>query len=254
MSMTDPSATTTESDVRIEVQGATLQGLFIRASHPAGVVIFAHGSGSSHQSPRNQAIARMLGEHGFHALLSDLLTEDEAAHLSNRFDLRLLSHRLNQITLWMEMRPDIGELPFAYFGASTGAAAALMSALDQPRITTVISRGGRPDLVMNSLDRIRIPVLMIVGELDFDVLRLNRQALGHLKEVGQLHVVPGASHLFPEPGALDRVGDVSLGWLNRHLRVKPASSRPGASPEPLGETTHPSDIAAPPTRHRPTHP
>lgn len=187
-----------------------------------GLVVFAHGSGSGRHSPRNQRVASLLRERALGTLLLDLLTVDEEAedrpsgHL--RFDVGLLAGRLVDVNRWAAARPEIASLPLGYFGASTGAAAALLAAAEQPdRVAAVVSRGGRPDLASASLGEVRAPTLLIVGGRDHDVLSLNRSALAELRAERELHVVPGASHLFEEPGALEEVGRLAAEWFGRHL-------------------------------------
>ncbi len=191
-----------------------------------GVVLFAHGSGSSRFSPRNTYVARALCRAGFATLLFDLLTEDESADRRNVFDIPLLAHRLVSATRWVMEREDLKPLPIGYFGASTGAAAALLAAAKLgSRIGAVVSRGGRPDLAGPELRHVGAPTLLIVGGLDWDVLALNRQALQDLPGIGQLSVVPGATHLFEETGTLDRVVALAIHWFETYLA--PASQEVG---------------------------
>ena len=199
---------------------------------PAGahaVVVFAHGSGSSRFSPRNMAVAQALNESGIATLLFDLLTAEEEADRANVFDIPLLAERLMQAVRWLAGDRDVGALPVGLFGASTGAAAALVAAAGLgDRVGAVVSRGGRPDLAGAVLDRIRTPTLLIVGGRDFGVIELNEQALARLQGPRALTIVPGASHLFPEPGALEAVIDHARQWFERHLAA-PASGRGRAS-------------------------
>lgn len=189
---------------------------------PAGVVVFAHGSGSSRLSPRNRMVAARLWERGLATLLLDLLTEDEAmaerlsGHL--RFDIELLASRVAAAAEWVRTRPDVGSLPLAYFGASTGAAAALVAAARDPdNVVAVVSRGGRPDLAGDWLPRVKAPTLLIVGSRDEAVLELNRAAQARLGGPSRLEIIPGATHLFEEPGALEAVAGLAADWLRRHV-------------------------------------
>jgi putative phosphoribosyl transferase len=184
---------------------------------PRGVVVFAHGSGSSRNSPRNRAVADVLEDAGYATLLFDLLTPTEEQDRGNVFDIPLLASRLVAASRWLRSRPEVASLPLAYFGASTGAAAALEAAAalgEEAR--AVISRGGRPDLARD-LAAVRAPTLLVVGGADEQVLELNRAAQRRLPGPSELAVVPGASHLFAEPGALEQVSRVTVEWLGRHL-------------------------------------
>jgi dienelactone hydrolase len=189
---------------------------------PGGVVAFAHGSGSSRHSPRNREVAAVLQEAGLATLLADLLTpEEEQADLRTghlRFDIGLLASRLVAITEWLSVEPTTTGLSVGFFGASTGGAAALVAAARVPdEVAAVVSRGGRPDLAGPDLAAVGAPTLLIVGERDDVVLGLNQQALGELRCEKQLEVVPGASHLFEEPGALQTVARLARGWFLDHL-------------------------------------
>lgn len=187
-----------------------------RAAH--SVVVFAHGSGSSRFSPRNRAVAQALNGHGFATLLFDLLTENEEADRANVFDIPLLAGRLTDAVRWLDGDEWAGGVPLGLFGASTGAAAALVAATDAgPRVKAIVSRGGRPDLAGEALTRVRAPTLLIVGGADTVVIELNEQALTQLQGPKALEIVPGASHLFPEPGALDAVIDHAARWFTRYL-------------------------------------
>jgi putative phosphoribosyl transferase len=195
-----------------------LQGDLRLPKAPRGIVIFAHGSGSSRFSPRNQAVAAALVEAGLATLLLDLLTEDEAAHRANVFDIDLLARRVSDAVAWAQSRADLKTLPIGLFGASTGAAAALKAAAARPdQVAAVVSRGGRPDLAGADLERVRAPTLLIVGGDDEPVLSWNRQA-GRRIGVCRLAVVPGATHLFEEPGALEAVTALAKDWFVEHLR------------------------------------
>lgn len=190
-----------------------------------GLVIFAHGSGSSRLSPRNRKVADTLNRAGFATLLFDLLTEMEDRRYANRFDTDLLTDRLVEVTRYACRNPRLKSLPLGYFGASTGAAAALGAAAQLgEEIRSVVSRGGRPDLAMDWLPDVDSAVLLIVGGLDHEVLELNRRALAELRCKKALKVVEGASHLFEEPGALKRVAELATEWFRRTL-VAPSSKR-----------------------------
>src|SRR5574341_1501002 len=185
--------------------------------YPLGVVLFAHGSGSSRFSARNRRVANALVSASFGTLLFDLLSEREEAERANVFDVELLAGRLRHATDWIAARPATANLTVGYFGASTGAAAALVAAADDPRVHAVVSRGGRPDLAGDFLPRVSAPTLLIVGGADLPVLELNRAAFGRLGGVKRLEVVPGATHLFEEPGALESVAGLARLWFLEHL-------------------------------------
>jgi putative phosphoribosyl transferase len=183
-----------------------------------GVVAFAHGSGSSRLSPRNRQVAHALNEAGFATLLFDLLTGREEADRANVFDVALLAQRLVAATHWLRRQPETARLALGYFGASTGSAAALLAAAElQAGVRAVVSRGGRPDLAEPRLGEVLAPVLLIVGGADAAVLELNRQAQRRMGCENELAVVPGATHLFEEPGALDRVARLAIDWFTQHL-------------------------------------
>jgi putative phosphoribosyl transferase len=183
-----------------------------------GLVIFAHGSGSSRLSPRNREVAASLNESGLATLLFDLLTEGEAGERHKVFDVDLLANRLVAVTRWAQAEPGLDDLPLGYFGASTGAAAALCAAAELGEgISAVVSRGGRPDLAGSRLPQVRAPTMLIVGGADWQVLGLNEEAAQLLRCKHELAVVPGATHLFEEPGALELVADLAAGWFSEHL-------------------------------------
>ena len=216
--------------VRIPVGGEWIQGEIAVPSRACGLVLFAHGSGSSRKSPRNQFVAANLREAGLATLLMDLLTPDEEiadlerAHL--RFDIPFLAGRLRAVTQWVLGEPDLACLPLGYFGASTGAAAALVAAAEAPEIVkAVVSRGGRPDLAGGALGRVKAPTLLIVGSHDPDVLALNRSAQVRIAGESRLTVVQGASHLFEEAGALAEVARLASAWFLGHLDAAWAPSR-----------------------------
>jgi len=183
-----------------------------------GIVLFAHGSGSSRHSSRNQFVAEVLNRAAIGTLLFDLLTTNEERDRGNVFDIELLAERLRDATQWLREQPDGQTASLGYFGASTGAAAALWAAADaDTRISAVVSRGGRPDLALPRLADVRAPTLLIVGSHDQDVLELNRRAAAHMHCETALEIVPGATHLFEEPGALEQVADLAAGWFVRFL-------------------------------------
>ena len=209
--------------VTIDQHGLQLAGDLSLPAQPAGLVLFAHGSGSSRFSSRNRAVARRLNDLGLATLLLDLLTADEevidARTAELRFDIPLLARRLTGAVDWTDRQPALAALPLGLFGASTGAAAALITAAERPqRVAAVVSRGGRPDLAMPVLERVRAPTLLIVGGHDREVLALNRQALAALGADKALDIVPGATHLFEEPGALEQVAQLAGDWFLRHLQ------------------------------------
>lgn len=195
-----------------------LPGELRRVPRPAGIVIFAHGSGSSRLSPRNRQVAEALAEVGLDTLLFDLLTGDEAEDRANVFDIDLLAGRLVDAIDWVRAQPALAALPVGLFGASTGAAAALKAAAVRPEaVAAVVSRGGRPDLAADALDRVSAPTLLIVGSDDEPVLGWNREAGRRLGGPASLVVVPGATHLFEEPGAMDQVIRIAGDWFADHL-------------------------------------
>lgn len=195
-----------------------LEGLLVLPSPCRAVIIFAHGSGSSRSSPRNQHVASALQQIGFGTLLFDLLTESEAGDRNLVFDIELLAERLILATKWLGQRMERAPPRIGYFGASTGAAAALVAAAqpDCP-VGAIVSRGGRPDLAGAALPQVIAPTLLIVGSLDREVLGLNRQAMAHMRCKTRLLVVPGATHLFEEAGTLDQVIDHAGTWFSQHL-------------------------------------
>lgn len=202
----------------VEVPPLGLKGTLTIPPGARALVVFAHGSGSSRLSPRNMAVAEALNTQGIATLLFDLLTEDEEADRANVFDITLLADRVAAAADWAGQEPSISALALGLFGASTGAAAALVAAarLDK-RIGAIVSRGGRPDLAGAALDQIRAPTLLIVGGADYDVLELNRQAFARLRGPKALEIIPGASHLFPEPGALESVMARAAHWFRTYL-------------------------------------
>ncbi len=208
-----------ERSVRIAADHVALQGELAVPAAARGIVLFAHGSGSSRLSPRNTYVARVLREGGVGTLLFDLLTRAEDSVYATRFDIDLLTRRLVAATRWITQQPETRDLGVGYFGASTGAAAALMAAAELPdRIQAVVSRGGRPDMALRVLGQVRAPTLLIVGGHDEIVIDLNRQAYAALSATKELAIVPGATHLFEEPGALEEVARLASAWFQRYLR------------------------------------
>jgi putative phosphoribosyl transferase len=210
------------SEVRIASGRASLAGDLALPGDPRGVVLFAHGSGSSRHSSRNRYVAGELRQSGLGTLLMDLLTaeEEEAdarrGHL--RFDIGLLARRLRDATEWLRADPETSGLPVGYFGASTGGGAALVAAAEnQETVGAVVSRGGRPDLAGAALPRVEAPTLLIVGGRDEPVIAMNREALARLRCEKRLEIVPGATHLFEEPGTLEEVARLAAAWFTRHL-------------------------------------
>lgn len=219
---TPPFRSPQEQDLRIPVGPVALHGHLTVPSGARSLIVFAHGSGSSRLSPRNRFVAETLQQYGFGTLLFDLLTTEEeavdrhTAHL--RFDIPLLADRLVGVTDWLRREPALSGLQVGYFGASTGAAAALAAAAARPEaVGAVVSRGGRPDLAGDALPRVQAPTLLIVGERDEAVIAMNEQACGQMTAPTEVWIVPGATHLFEEPGALEQAAQVAAGWFERHL-------------------------------------
>ncbi len=202
----------------IPVDGVALEGQLAVPDGATGLVVFAHGSGSSRHSPRNNYVAETLRNRGLGTLLFDLLTEREDQRRENRFDVPLLTDRLVAVTEWTRERPETAGLPVGYFGSSTGAAAALRGAARRPgEVGAVVSRGGRVDMAEAALDSVRAPTLFVVGGADHDVLALNEDAYDRLRCEKELHVVPGAGHLFEGLGELEEVAERAGEWFERHL-------------------------------------
>jgi len=207
-----------DEDVQITTGRVCLSGHLTVPGGAKGVVVFVHGSGSSRHSPRNQQVARALNDVGLATLLFDLLTLHEELNRANVFDIKLLAARLVGVTSWAHQQPGLQDLRIGYFGASTGAAAALWAAADPAvGVAAVVSRGGRPDLARERLPLVGVPTLLVVGGEDDLVLELNRAAQDELTCENRLAVVPGASHLFEEPGALEQVAQLAAGWFSAHL-------------------------------------
>jgi len=212
-------------DVLIPAAHAELAGHFRLPAANAPVVVFAHGSGSSRHSKRNRYVASVLQEAGLGTLLLDLLTEEEAEDRGNVFDIPLLAQRLTLAEAWVHQHPESMSSPVGFFGASTGAGAALWAAAEpDARVGAVVSRGGRPDLAAPRLDQVRAPTLLIVGRLDHQVLELNARAQKQLHCEHRLEVVEGATHLFPERGTLEQAARLARAWFLRHLTPQPARS------------------------------
>jgi len=210
--------TTTMEREAVWIGAIGLPGELVLPAQPNGVVVFAHGSGSGRLSPRNAFVAHMLHEHRLGTVLFDLLSVAEAADRRNVFDIELLGARVAQALDWLELRSELAGLRVGLFGASTGAAAALHAAADHPgRVAAVVSRGGRPDLAGERLARVAAPTLLIVGGLDSEVLQLNRAAMRAMTCRKRLEIVPGATHLFEEPGTLDAAAHLAGAWFETHL-------------------------------------
>ncbi|MFZ9940975.1 MAG: dienelactone hydrolase family protein [Luteolibacter sp.] len=221
-----------EEEVAIAVDGVVLDGDLAVPTNATGIVIFAHGSGSSRMSPRNREVAETIREKGMGTLLFDLLTSDEERLDEStgalRFDIHMLATRLEGVTNWLITQPEWKQMKIGFFGASTGAAAALVAAARLgDRVAAVVSRGGRPDLASGVLEQVRCPTLLIVGSLDELVLRLNEDARAEMVCETELRIVPGATHLFSEPGKLEQVANLSARWFEKHMS-RGAKERGGA--------------------------
>lgn len=200
-------------EIGIPLSSVILKGDIVIPENAIGIVVFSHGSGSSRFSPRNKMVGELIQQHGMGTLLLDLLTEKEDQIYENRFDIDLLVSRLIEVTEWLMQNKVTKELPIAYFGASTGAASALRAAAYfGNKIMAVVSRGGRPDLALNALPLVTAPTLLIVGQLDVPVIQMNKQAFDQLHCVKEMKIIPGASHLFEEPGKLMEVADMAIEW------------------------------------------
>jgi putative phosphoribosyl transferase len=217
-----------QREVEIPAEDVSLAGDLAIPEGSRGVVLFAHGTGSGRHSPRNRFVAQVLQAAGLATLLPDLLTEDEeradlrTGHL--RFDIELLASRLAAAAEWLGREPATAQLPVGYFGASTGAAAALVAAAERP-VAAVVSRGGRPDLAGDALERVSAPTLLIVGSLDAPVIDMNKEALVRLSCEKQMRIVEGATHLFEEPGALEEVAALAREWFRSHVSVEREARR-----------------------------
>jgi putative phosphoribosyl transferase len=217
-------------EIPVALGDRQLPGVLAIPNRPIGIVIFAHGSGSSRLSPRNRSIASHLHRSGIATLLFDLLTEPEAEDRRNVFDMDLLAERLMQAIAWIQQNPQTSGLKIGLFGASTGAAAALIAAAHcEASVSAVVSRGGRPDLADQFLPRVKAPTLLIVGGNDSEVLALNQSVLAELRSEAVLKIVPGATHLFSEPGKMEVVAELACEWFEQHLShspISPACSNP----------------------------
>ena len=213
-----------DGEVVITTGPVRLAGHLSTPGAGAGIVVFAHGSGSSRHSPRNRFVADVLADAGLGTLLFDLLTAEEERDRDNVFNIRLLARRLGAATRWLRGQPGLAAARIGYFGASTGAAAALLAAAEpDASVAAVVSRGGRPDLAIPRLAEVRAPTLLVVGALDDMVLRMNREAQKYLQCENRLEVVPGATHLFEEPGTLAQAAGLARDWFTRYLA--PAHAR-----------------------------
>ncbi|OCB49763.1 hydrolase [Mycobacterium vulneris] len=215
---TDSRSAHRDEEVQVLTGHVSVAGHLTVPENANGVVVFAHGSGSSRHSPRNQYVARVLNDAGFGTLLFDLLTPAEERDRANVFDIRLLASRLVEVTTWLTHQPDTATLPVGYFGASTGAGAALAAAADpRVKVTAVVSRGGRPDLAGDALTKVLAPTLLLVGGRDDVVIELNRRAQAMIPGRCELTIIPGATHLFEEPGTLEQVATLASDWFGEHL-------------------------------------
>lgn len=216
----------TESTVRIESGETRIEGMLAVPEDAQGVVLFAHGSGSGRFSPRNQFVAKVLRDGGLGTLLVDLLDTSESDDRRKVFDINLLAERLKSATDWLRANPDTAKLNIGYFGASTGAAAALQAAAEIGQIVkAIVSRGGRPDLAVQYLSAVEAPTLLIVGGDDYPVIPLNQQAYEALAGPKEIIIIPGATHLFEEPGALEQVATRARNWFSTYLNERPEDIR-----------------------------
>jgi len=204
--------------VHIPADSVILEGVLDVPHDTQALIIFAHGSGSSRHSKRNKYVAQVLREVGLGTLLFDLLTRDEDVIYENRFDIPMLANRLTAATRWIKKQQQTKDLKIGYFGASTGAAAALIAASEPgSEVGAIVSRGGRPDLAEQALKHVKAPTLLLVGGNDYIVIQLNQQAYNVIKAEKELRIIPGASHLFEEPGALEEVARLAAEWFRQHL-------------------------------------
>ncbi|MCX6746294.1 MAG: dienelactone hydrolase family protein [Candidatus Parcubacteria bacterium] len=207
-----------EKVIKIPIDNLKLEGNLIVPKDSRSLVIFAHGSGSSRKSPRNQFVAEVLQKEGIGTLLFDLLTEKEDQIYENRFNIPLLAERLKSATLWLKKQKEFKNFQIGYFGASTGAAAALIAAAELGKeIGAVVSRGGRPDLALDILNQVKSPTLLIVGGADTEVIGLNQLAYDNLLTIKDLSIIPGATHLFEEPGTLAKAASQAAAWFKKYL-------------------------------------
>ncbi len=207
-------------EIEIPLLSIHLKGDLVIPNNAIGIVIFSHGSGSSRFSPRNKLVAELMQQHGIGTLLFDLLTEKEDQNYENRFNIDLLVSRLIEVTEWLAQNKVSKGLPIAYFGASTGAASALRAvAYFGKNIKAVVSRGGRPDLAISILHLVTAPTLLLVGQLDVSVIKMNKQAFDQLNSIKEMKIIQGASHLFEEPGKLMEVADLAILWYKKYLPI-----------------------------------
>lgn len=208
-------------EINIPVSSVTLKGELVLPENAIGIVVFSHGSGSSRFSPRNKMVGELMQQHGIGTLLFDLLTEEEDRVYENRFNIDLLVSRLIEATEWLMQYKATKKMSVAYFGASTGAASALRAAAYfGNNIKAVVSRGGRPDLALNALPMVTAPTLLIVGQMDVPVIQMNKQAFDQLHCIKEMKIIPGATHLFEEPGKLMEVADMAIDWYKKYLVKK----------------------------------
>lgn len=205
-------------EIDIPLTSVSLKGDLVIPEDARGIVIFSHGSGSSRFSPRNKQVAELFHQNHIGTLLFDLLTEEEDQVYENRFNIDLLVSRLIEVTEWLKEQPEVKELPIAYFGASTGAASALRAAAYFGKeIKAVVSRGGRPDMAIEALPMVKSPTLLIVGGIDVPIIGMNKRAYDELTSVKEMKIVPGATHLFEEPGKLAEVAEMAIVWYRIYL-------------------------------------
>ena len=210
--------TQTYKEIEIQIDSISLKGNLRLVDNSKGMILFSHGSGSSRLSTRNNYVADLLFEQGFSSLLFDLLTEREDLTYENRFNIELLTKRLLKVTKWISIYKETKHLPIGYFGSSTGAASALSAAAQLDKsIKAIVSRGGRPDLAMKILHKIKIPTLLLVGGNDHMVIELNKKAQAEIRGICELKVIEGASHLFSEPGKLEIVAKQTSNWFDKYL-------------------------------------
>lgn len=205
-------------EISIPLASVTLKGELVLPENALGIVVFSHGSGSSRFSPRNKMVAELIQQHGMGTLLFDLLTEQEDRIYENRFNIDLLVSRLIEATEWLMHNVETEEFPVAYFGASTGAASALRAAAYfEKKIKAVVSRGGRPDLALKALPMVTAPTLLILGQLDVPLIQMNKEAFDQLHCIKEMKIIPGATHLFEEPGKLIEVAEMAISWYKEYF-------------------------------------
>lgn len=205
-------------EISIPLASVTLKGELVLPENALGIVVFSHGSGSSRFSPRNKMVAELIQQNGMGTLLFDLLTEQEDRIYENRFNIDLLVSRLIEATEWLMHNVETEEFPVAYFGASTGAASALRAAAYfEKKIKAVVSRGGRPDLALKALPMVTAPTLLILGQLDVPLIQMNKEAFDQLHCIKEMKIIPGATHLFEEPGKLIEVAEMAISWYKEYF-------------------------------------